>query len=148
MTRPGCRRRAFGVVATALLLVSAGCAGSLPEDLPDGLIAVRHWDREAFRRRLEILERTQAAPGARRRHGVADVEGVRRWLEAVAGAGAARELSRYPGHLSLYDPRTGTVERVAAAPAGSKPLAWSPDRRRLMFATAPDGLETTPSRPD
>jgi Tol biopolymer transport system component len=121
-----------------LLLASLACAGVGREDLPSDPIAVRHWDREAFRRRVEILERSHA-PGAPRREGVADVGGVRQWLGAVSGVGAPRELSRYPGHLSLYDPHTGKLSRIDAAPSGSRPLAWSPDHRRLMFATAPGG---------
>ncbi len=46
------------------------------------------------------------------------------------------QLAKYPGRLMLLWPRTGQLERIDAAPLDSMPLAWSPDRKRLLIASA------------
>jgi Tol biopolymer transport system component len=38
------------------------------------------------------------------------------------------------GHPSLLDPRTSGVEPLATLPRGSRPLEWSKDRSKLLFA--------------
>lgn len=121
--------------AAALMLgVAFGCAGVPTEEIPSDAIAVLHWDRDAFRKREEILKGRQ--PGAPQREGVANVENLRDWLGTVAGAQNVKELSRYPGHLKLLNPRTGELTRIEGAPSGARPLAWSADRKRLLFASA------------
>jgi Tol biopolymer transport system component len=113
-----------------------GCAtaGINRDELPEHPIAVTYWDSGDARRRAEIVAEAKEKKQGPRREGVAHLEhlGALVGLEEAAGE---RELSRYPGYLALVDPRTARVERVHAAPAGSRALSWSNDGRRLMFAT-------------
>jgi len=53
--------------------------------------------------------------------------------------GAPNPALRYPGRLALIHPRTGQIEIVEEAPPGSRPLSWSPDRRRLLFGSDRQG---------
>jgi TolB protein len=77
-----------------------------------------------------MIAEQNAARRRRTRGGVADVEDLGRLL----GARQSQPfLSRFPGRLSLLDPRTGELSRVHAAPIGSVPLAWSDDHERLLF---------------
>lgn len=122
-------------IGTALILgIAFACAGVPTEEIPSDAIAVLHWERDAFRKREELLK--GRVPGGPVREGVANVENLRDWLSSVAGAANTRELARYPGHLELLNPRTGELSRVEAAPAGARPLAWSADRKRLLYASA------------
>ncbi len=124
-------------LALAVLLASvqlaAGCAGgalSLSE-LPANPIAVTFWEPEAARRRAELAERRESSQRSTpRRTGVAEVEALGRLLGA---ASPGRDRGRFPGRLSLVDPRSGRVTPLGAAPPGSVPLAWSDDRKRLLF---------------
>jgi Tol biopolymer transport system component len=116
------------------LTALAGCTGVPAEEIPSDPIAVLHWDREAFRKRQELM--SGGVPGGPQREGVANVDNLRNWLSNVAGVSNVRELGRYPGHLKLLNPQTGELTRVDAAPAGARPLAWSPDRKRLLWASA------------
>jgi hypothetical protein len=130
--------RSCCVSATLLVLLAAGCvsSGISREELPVEPIALLYWEAEEARRRAELQE--QNTGSAASREGVARVEA----LGELLGGGDSQEwaaLSRYPGHLCLLDPRTLKVERVEAAPAGARPMGWSPDRRRLLFASAHRG---------
>ena len=127
------------VLAVYLGVFGGGClAARIPlEELPEQPIAIRYWDPEDARRRLEIQE--EAKPGssssARTRDGIARLEDLGS-LVGIGDASARQALSRYPGYLALVDPRTRTVERVEAANPGARPLAWSADGKRLMFVNS------------
>lgn len=127
--------RAFAVaLLLASIQVAAGCAGrvlSLTE-LPANPIAVTFWEPEAARRRAELLASREATPPQPkpRRSGVAEIGELGR---LVGIARPDRELARLPGRLSLVDPQSGRVTPLSAAPPGSVPLAWSEDRKRLLF---------------
>jgi Tol biopolymer transport system component len=124
-------------LALAVLLagvqVAAGCAGgalSLAE-LPANPIAVTFWEPEAARRRAELAERRESTQRSTpRRTGVAEVEALGRLLGA---ASPGPDWGRFPGRLSLVDPHSGRVTPLSAAPPGAVPLAWSDDRKRLLF---------------
>jgi dipeptidyl aminopeptidase/acylaminoacyl peptidase len=117
-----------------LVLLALACSCATPgvprQELPEDPIAVLYWTSEESRRRAEILE--QQATGPTRR-GVARVDDLGTLLGQRRGGFDA--LAQWPGRLSLLDPRTGEVERVEAAPPGSRPLSWSHDRRHLLFVS-------------
>lgn len=124
---------ALALILLAQMALSLGCAtpGVPREELPEQPIAVLYWTQEESRRRAEILEQRESAPT---RRGVARVDAIGDLLGQQRGRGFDA-LSQWPGRLSLIDPRTGEVERVAAAPPGAKPLSWSADRRYLLFVS-------------
>ena len=124
----------------ALLLSSAlaGCASHRipPSELPVHPIAITYWEPEDARRRAEIeAQANEQQP--RQKEGVARLENIGAML-GVYDPRASANLARFPGYLALVDPRTGRVEKVEAATPGSRPLAWSADRKRLLFLSAPE----------
>jgi hypothetical protein len=123
------------LLVTLLALLVAGCVSTRlsREELPGDPIALLYWEPEEARRRAELEE--QGGSSAAAHEGIARIEE----LGQLLGGGDSQEwaaLNRYPGHLCLLDPQTLRIERVEAAPAGAKPMGWSPDRRRLLFASA------------
>ena len=126
-------RSAARVAVALVALTTSGCAsGGLPiRELPADPIAVLYWEPEEARRRAELLEELAGRqPQRAQKRGVAQLEAVGRLLGATPQSESRR---RYPGRLSLVDPHTGAVTRIAAAPPGAVPLAWSADRERLLF---------------
>jgi hypothetical protein len=129
------------------LLFALACASSgVPvSELPDTPIAISYRTPEEARRRAEdwLDEREASAPhqdsDARRitRDGrndlVASEDDVSRLLARVFGPGGAAD-DPHLGRLALFHPRTGEVEVIEAARRGAIPLAWSPDRERLLFS--------------
>ena len=113
-----------------------GCAaGSIPAgEIPLGSIAFLYRTPEEGRRRAEILAGGGAAPS---RSGVARLES----LGSLLGGGRdpGDELRGFAGRLALLDPKTGQVRTLDAVPRGSVPLAWSIERRRLLFTNARHG---------
>jgi hypothetical protein len=109
-----------------------------PYNLPEQPIALLHWDDRTAGKRAKLIAKAAKLPPAPVH---ADGSGDPRELDLRAhlrGDESARllaELSENPGRLMLYWPRTGELERVDAAPRGAVPLAWSKDRRRLLFAS-------------
>jgi Tol biopolymer transport system component len=110
-----------------------GCvgAGIGLRDLPGEPIAIVHRTREETEKRDELLERRADQP---RRPGTGTVR-----LEDVGkllGIGADRQeqMLAMLGRLALLDPRTNDVHRIESARGGARPLCWSPDRSRLLFA--------------
>ncbi len=122
----------LGLIALNVL----GCttAGISRTELPEHPIAVTYWDSADARRRAEIVTEAKEKKQGPRREGVAHLEHLGA-LVGIEEAPGAKELSRYPGYLALVDPRTARVERIRAAPAGSRALSWSDDGRRLMFSS-------------
>ena len=127
---------ALGCSAWLGLAGVLGCAtGGIPlGELPEQPIAVVYWEAGDARRRAEILAEEKESKEGPRREGVAHLEHLGALVGIEEGAGQ-KQLARFPGFLALVNPRTAQVERVRAAPPGSRPLAWSSDGRRLMFVS-------------
>ena len=134
-----CRVLSVVVLALCVGVSGGGCLVSrIPlEELPEQPIAIRYWDPEDARRRMEIEEEAKSgsSSGARTRDGIARLEDLGS-LVGIGDASTRQALSRYPGYLALVDPRTRTIERVEAANPGARPLAWSEDGQRLMFVNS------------
>jgi Tol biopolymer transport system component len=131
--------RSLPSFALLLLFAAAGCAGNrIPVDeLPPHPIAITYWEPEDARRRAEIVAKANEQP-APAKEGVARLEHLGALLGMSDPRGAA-SLARFPGYLALVDPRTGRIDKVEAATPGSRPLAWSADRKRLLFLSSPEG---------
>ena len=137
----------------ALLAASTACAtlrAVSPDELPASPIAVHYLTSEQARKRGEALARAgRAEPPT----GGPQVVGSKANLHAdldVLGGFLSEALGLQPptrgpdrGKLALIDPRTGEVEVLTSALPGAVPLAWSPDRQRLLFAQAqsPEGRD-------
>ena len=127
-----CLRIAF---ATALVFVASGCQapGVAREEIPEDPIAfIFHPEGEA-RRRAEAYAKQGAAdtPSRFEISTVIHLNSFRDYLEEAFGS---RNNDEFAGRLSLLNPRTRRVAVLESARKGAIPLAWSPDRDRLLFA--------------
>jgi len=128
------RRLALAAGAAAAL---GGCATSaLPqEELPEVAIAFVHRSIEDAERLQEMRERTEKArrpqlnPQANR--SVFDLNQAAE-LVGLSDGEEARAAARL-GRIAFYHPRRGEIEVLEWAPRGTRPLAWSPDRKRLLY---------------
>jgi Tol biopolymer transport system component len=129
-------RRALGV---SVLLALCACVGPSYQlaDLASDPIALVYRTREESEHRAERLARAKEKPRPRlpgekhfRLEDVGDFLGLGRSLE--------ERRADLLGRMALLDARTGEVETLSFAPRGARPLAWSPDRRRLLYQ-APAG---------
>lgn len=135
------RRRTARVLAIAGVvgagLVGFGCASGLAlEDLPTDPIALTYWEPEPARRRAEIIKQREApASGLKgpKRVGVARVGDLGRMMGGASEEVWNRDLRRFPGRLSLFHPATGEIESIPEIPLGAVALAWSEDRKRLLY---------------
>jgi len=116
-------------------LVAIGCAGPGTIDLdqlPSSPVAVLYRDEEL------ALERIDALRDLRKRKEPSEQEGVVRLetLDAVFGGtpDVQRRLQEVEGQLALVEPASGDATVLQGVPPGAKPLAWSPDRTRLLLA--------------
>ncbi len=140
------RSSSRGQLAVLLLLCSfqASCvAGRLTlEELPEQPIAFVHWADKAGQKRGEIFasaaETPPLPPDEADPEGLQELQ-IRAYLRGDETLVLRSKLAKYPGRLMLLWPRTGEMERVDAAPLDSLPLAWSPDRERLLIASAHRG---------
>lgn len=120
--------------------------GGVPQsELPDAPIAFSYRTPEEARRRAEDwADQQQRAGGGLdprlvqpSRPDVADLvaseDNVNEILERLLGR-APGEPDRHLGRLALLDPRSGAIDVIEAARRGAIPLAWSEDRKRLLFA--------------
>jgi Tol biopolymer transport system component len=130
--------RTLCVAALLLSSAVAGCGTArIPNsELPAQPIAITYWEPEAARRRAEIESKANEQQ-PRQREGVARLEHIGAML-GVYDPKQSASLARFPGHLALVDPRTGRVDKIDAATPGSRPVAWSSDRKRLLFLSAPE----------
>lgn len=121
----------IAIVSSHLLL---GCASNLvdPSVLPADAIAVQWWENEDARRRREIVAKLEGEGRAQERMGVLDLN---RYSSRTLDADPTQALERYPSRLALINPRTRDVVFPEQAPSGARPLSWSEDRSRLMFAS-------------
>ena len=142
-----------GQVRTAgwllLMLIAAcsfesGCASTRAKDvvLPEAPIALMYWEDKAAQKRgdafAKLAELPPIPPNKKDPEGQQDLE-IRAHLRAEESIQISPQLAKHPGRLMLYWPRTGRLERLDAAPPDARPLAWSRDHRRLLFASAHRG---------
>jgi len=139
-SRRPCVAAALGaLVIAAAGLPAAGCAGpGLPlDEVTDAPIALVWWDATTARKRQDLIDRLsgESAALAPSREGVARLESLAEVVTGASGAGSssALQLRQYPGRIVLLHPRTLEIEAFPAAPPNARPLAWSPDRRHLLF---------------
>lgn len=126
-------RRALAVSLGAAAL-ACSCAGPGAIDtkkLPDAPIAVLYRDERT------ALDRVDALGDAEKMKRPSNVEGVVRLetLDAVLGGApdVQRRLQHVQGRLALAEPVSGDVRQLDGVPPGATPLAWSPDRKRLVL---------------
>ena len=138
-------RRAHGrfswiVLLSAALVWPIGCqsGSSRRERLPEEPIAFVHWEGKAARKRGEAFanvgEMPPDPPDPRDPEGQQE-RSIRAYLEAQHSITLAAKVAKYTGYLTLLWPRTGEIERVEAAPANARPLAWNADHTRLLFVS-------------
>ncbi|MEE8164578.1 MAG: hypothetical protein V3T64_03330 [Myxococcota bacterium] len=127
---------AFAALATQLACQSRRIQS---QNLPAQPIALLYWEHKAESFRAESFKNASQLP-PRPLNNVdseaAQALEIRAYLQAEKNMMLSSRLARHSGHLMLYWPRTEKLERVEAAPANSRPLAWSPDHRRLLFVSA------------
>jgi Tol biopolymer transport system component len=121
--------------ATGLVFVASGCQapGVAREEFPEDPIAfIFHPEDEARRRAEAYATRpTTAARSGINIPTVVHMNSFRDYLEEAFGSRAEYDFA---GRLSLLNPRSRRVTVLESAQKGAIPLAWSPDRDRLLFA--------------
>ncbi len=131
-------------ILVALVAGSSGCAsGRISiEMLPEAPIAFMYWEDKASQKRSEVFakipELPPLPPNKEDPEAQQELE-IRAHLRAEEAIQLRPQLAKHPGRLTLYWPRTGELERVEAAPPDARPIAWSRDHRRLLFASAHRG---------
>jgi Tol biopolymer transport system component len=123
-----------------LLAAAPGCIGigfDLAE-LPDEPLAIVYRTRDESERRVELLQRSKESALKRERSESYEASFLR--LEAAAdllGIGRSREekAADLLGRMASVDVRHEQVEPFDFAFRGDRPLDWSPDRQRLLFAS-------------
>jgi len=132
------RASCFVLLALGTALLGMGCASSgLPlEEVSDKPIALLYWDEAATRDNEEakLASQSQGTPAGGRR-GVAPIEDLVQWPGA-GGSDSGRQRSRARGRITLLNPRTLELIPFPAAPPDARPLAWSKDRKRLLYNSA------------
>lgn len=109
-------------------------------DLPSEPLALVTRTREESQHRAEMLARDRKGPRVqttKKQHFELEV------LGDYLGLGRSRQDKRADmlGRMSLLDARTGELESLDFAPRGARPLAWSKDRRLLLYMAPIGGLE-------
>lgn len=131
---------ALGALALAWL---AGCAAAgIPrEALPPESIAFRYRTAEEAEKLAALRERIRRAAQPRndpRKQNMIDLNQV----GEVVGIGPDQEerAAANLGKVALVHPHEGEVEVMDWAPRGTRPLAWSPDHRRLLYLMLQRGV--------
>jgi dipeptidyl aminopeptidase/acylaminoacyl peptidase len=133
-------RRARALAALAVLAAGHGCIGIGFDlaDLPDAPFAIVYRSREESERRVELLARGKenALKKEETASGEASMLRVDAAIDAI-GLGRTREekAADLLGRMAALDARSERVEPYEFAFRGDRPLAWSRDRRRLLFAS-------------
>lgn len=137
--------RAIGwILASAGMVAAFGCASTRVaiETLPEAPIAFMYWVDKASQKRSDafgkVAELPPLPPSKEDPEGQQELE-IRAHLRAEEAVQLGPQLAKNPGRLMLYWPKTGKLERVEAAPPNARPLAWSRDHRRLLFASSHRG---------
>jgi Tol biopolymer transport system component len=101
------------------------------ETLPSEPIAFVFLEPEKARELADRLQQRKQQPGSDK-EGVAKVENLATLFASKTDLDPAALL----GHPSLLDPRSGAAEPLPTLTKGSRPLAWSNNHSRLLFAGA------------
>lgn len=146
-SEPGAARRtrragvALVLAGTALL---AACASMRlrSEDLPPEPIAVLHWDDRDGQKRSEIFAKLGEVPALPENEidpARQEEAQIRAYLRADEMLQIRAQTAKNPGRVMLVYPRTGEMVPIAEAPLDAIPLAWSPERDRLLLASSHRG---------
>lgn len=133
-------RRLRLLAAGALAAAAPGCIGLGFDlaDLPEQPLAIVYRTREESERRVELLTRSRESALKRETSQTYDASFVR--LETAAdllGIGRTQEekAADLLGRMAAVDARHEAVVPYEFAFRGDRPLDWSPDRSRLLFAS-------------
>lgn len=127
-------------VATLVAVVCA-CFGPSYQlaDLSSEPLALVFRTRDESEHRAELLARAKEKPSPRaagenffRLEDLGDYLGV--------GRSAEEKRADFLGRVALLDARNGRVETLDFLPRGTRPLAWSPDRQRLLYQAPVAGV--------
>lgn len=133
------RAHRLGIAFAALVAAGlSGCAGNVvgSEELPDAPIAIVYRPPQEARERAETLaKRAGDAPKRTGSQGVMSLNSAAEYVDGLRG----RQRERNPGRVALFFPRSGEVRVLDALIPGARPLAWSDDRERLLFASQRGG---------
>lgn len=118
---------------TLVLLLAAGCAGGGPvvdlEELPAEPIAFVFLEPEKARDLAERLHKNKQQ-SSEQTPGVARLDQLAKLFRSETDSIASELL----GRASLLDARTGEMTALDALPKGARPLEWSDNHTRLLFA--------------
>jgi Tol biopolymer transport system component len=136
--------RALLFAAALLLAALPGCGGLRLgsgfdlADLPDAPLAIVYRTREESERRVELLQQARETRVKQRSTETYDASFFR--LETAAdvfglGRTAEEKAADLLGRMAAVDARSEAVEPFEFAFRGDRPLDWTPDHRRLLFAS-------------
>jgi hypothetical protein len=114
-----------------LAVLAGGCASVDLADLPPAPIAFVHRTLDQGRRRAELVDEEVRAEAEARDQSIVRAQKI---LDFLSGVTPERRLEETFGRLSLLDPHTLAVRPVPGATATARPLEWSRDHRRLLYA--------------
>jgi Tol biopolymer transport system component len=126
------------LAAALVLAAQAGCAGLDLGELPGEPLVIVYRTRDESERRVELLQ--QAKESALKRQSSATYDASLFRLEAAAdafGLGRSREQKAADllGRMASVDARQEQVQPLDFAFRGDRPLDWTADHRRLLFAS-------------
>jgi dipeptidyl aminopeptidase/acylaminoacyl peptidase len=126
--------------AAALAALGPGCIGVGFDlaDLPDAPFAIVYRTREESERRVELLARGKD-PALKKEDTATGEASMLRVDAAVDALGLGRTKEQKAadllGRMAALDARTEQVQPYEFAFRGDRPLDWSRDRKRLLFAS-------------
>jgi Tol biopolymer transport system component len=127
-------------LALAALALAPGCIGSGFDlgELPGEPLVVVYRTREESERRVELLQSAKSPAVRRENTSTYEANYVR--LESAVerlglGRSAAEKAADLLGRMSVVDARAEQVEPLEFAFRGDRPLDWSPDYEKLLFAS-------------
>ncbi len=125
----------IGAWGTLAVFVLFGCAsqGVPLKEVTDIPMALVYWDGSEARERMELMEQLAGQGRGQSRPGMASMDEVARWVGPTARSVVAEKLARIPGRIVLLNARTLEQVRFSAAPPNARPLAWSKDRKKMLF---------------
>jgi Tol biopolymer transport system component len=128
-------KSAWAVFTVGLMLVAPGCAGSgvARSEIPEDPIAFIFHPEDEARRRAEARAKRERLE-ARNQYESSSVVHLNTFRDYLVKALGSSTDDEFAGRLSLLNPRSGQVTVLESARNGAIPLAWSPDRDRLLFA--------------
>jgi dipeptidyl aminopeptidase/acylaminoacyl peptidase len=133
-------RRRLAILGLAALGAGPGCIGVGFDlaDLPSEPLVVVYRTRDESERRVELLQQSRQSAVRRERGSTYEASYVK--LEAAAdalglGRTAAEKAADLLGRMSFVDVPREAVEPLEFAFRGDRPVDWSPDRQRLLFAS-------------